>query len=134
MLTISRHLASGLAVFNALSALGGLILGVQLTDGRFLAVACLSAGMALACGLWWRMAAQAPYVRMMKGLFLAIFCVIAGLAMYSNLAYLLWIAGYPLAIGTVASGKMGENYWLPPATLLYAVFLYMLLHQSAKRR
>lgn len=133
LISISRQLAAGLAVFSALSTLGGFMLGLQLADGRFLAVACLSAGLALTCGLWWRLAAQAPFLRLMRGAFLAMFCGIAGLALYSNLAYLVWIAGFPLAIGTVAHGQMGANYWLPPATLLYAVVLYTILKRSANR-
>lgn len=60
------------------------------------------------------------------------FCLMAGLALYSNLAYIIWITGYPINLGTVAAGKMGENYWLPPVTLLYAVVLYVMLKRLSK--
>lgn len=133
MLPIIRHVVAAIGIFFALSAFGGLQLGFLLHSGDFFALTCLSAGIALACGLWWRLSGHSAYLRPFKGLFLILYCVTAGLAMYSNLAYLIWIGGQPLSIGTVAAGKMGESYWLPPATLLYAVAMFGVLKSAAKR-
>ncbi|CAE6794968.1 hypothetical protein R70006_05029 [Paraburkholderia domus] len=54
------------------------------------------------------------------------FVAATGLAAYVNSAWILWACGVPLAIGTVQDGRMGENYWLGPVAIVYAVLTFLV--------
>ncbi|WP_184108042.1 hypothetical protein [Paraburkholderia fungorum] len=38
----------------------------------------------------------------------------------------LWAAGYPIVNGTIQRGLMGQNYWLGPVILAYAVVVWLM--------
>jgi hypothetical protein len=133
LLIFTRRLTAVVSGFFALSSMGGIVLGTSWRDGAFLAVACLSAGIALATGMWSYLSRNPAYRRHVLGLFLLCVCLGSGFALYSNLVYLFWGMGFPLEIGTVKAGKMAEVYWLPPATLLYAAGAYAGLAYFAKQ-
>ena len=116
----------------SMTALGGLFTGLALRNGDNLALGSLAAGIALSGYLWWRYAWRDEFVRGLNILVLITFVATAGLALYANLSYLLWWLGYPMSIGTVAAGKMQENYWLGPFTLLYAVVAWISLRFYSK--
>lgn len=131
-LHFARKMAAILAIFFGVSVPGGLVLGTALQNGDFFAITCVDAGLSLAFGMWWYLSARPEYLSQFKGITLAGACLISGLALYSNLAYLIWITGAPLSLGIVHSGKMAEHFWLPPATLLYAVFVFYGLKRGSK--
>lgn len=133
-LTVGRWIAAAVGIFFGMSAFGGLMLGITTRHGGFLAVACLSAGIALGSGMWWHLSRFPTYRDPLMGLSLISVCLVAGLALDSNLTYLLWGIGFPMEIGTVKDGRMAEVYWLPPLTLLYAVFGYAVLTYLAKKK
>lgn len=122
-----RLVFRGIAVFFGATAIGGFVIGFSIPSGMYLALACLNAGLFLAVFLWQHLVPDDRFRRPNGGLALVMFSLISGLAMYSNLAYLTWILGFPLSMGIVESGRMGEHYWLPPATLLYAVGMFYWL-------
>jgi len=123
----SRRAAAMVASFSGLIVLGAFSLGLPLQDDRFLALACLFSGFMLTGGLWWGLAKNQKYITGSNVILLGTFVVVAGLALYSNLAYLLWALGLPMGIGTSANGQMGHVYWLPPTTLLYTIFSWVML-------
>lgn len=46
---------------------------------------------------------------------------LVALSAFSNLSYLAWIVGLPLELGVVKDGRMAEQWWLGPTTLLWTV-------------
>ena len=132
LLKFSRITAIAIGIYAALSTIGGLVLGFAVQNGTYIAVGCLMAGVALSCSLWWLFTREKE---------LSVWDVIgrigfagsAGLALYSNLAWGLWALGVPMDLGTVREGRMGENYWLGPATLAYAVFCYATIRWPSKK-
>lgn len=132
MSNLVRRIVGVAAIFFGVSVPGGLLLGVTLRSGDALAYTCVCLGLSIAASMWWLLSQRQHFLRPMNGLGLVGLCLISGLAAYSNLAYIIWICGFPLSIGTVNNGKMAENFWLPPATLLYAVFMYYSLKRISK--
>lgn len=53
------------------------------------------------------------------------------LAAWSNTAYALWAMGVQLTIGTIERGIMGQQWWLGPTCILYAVFVYSNLKRQS---
>jgi hypothetical protein len=135
IIALTRYAALAIGVFSGLVVVGGFMIGLSQGDGRFLAVACMFSGAVLTTCLWWSMAAHVQENVNLDLVALISFVASAGFALYSNLAYLLWFFGFPMSIGTVENGKMPEVYWLPPVTLLYAVFAWVCLqYVTSKNR
>lgn len=126
---LARKAALGLAVISGISGIGGLILGFHFQHGGFLAMACLMTGVALSSGLWWNETRREIPNASLHLLVLS-FALVSGLALYANLSWAIWAAGFPMEIGTVKDGRMGEHYWLGPFTLVYAVFCYAMLRRQ----
>lgn len=129
----SRILPAAIAAFCAVAALGGFALGFGLGDGHALAVACLLSGVALAPLLWLRYGPIVSGAPMLSQMMTVIFCCTAGLALYSNLSYLLWVLGFPMAIRAIETGAMRGNWWLGPVTLLWAVVCWWNIDKRKKR-
>lgn len=127
VLSASRKIAIALGVLQVLIVMGGLPIAVELHHGGLVALTCLFAGGVLSCYVWWREAANEDRSRLDHCL-AVMTALICGLALYANLTWALWAAGVPIDIGTVRDGRMGENYWLGPFTLVYALACYCLLH------
>jgi hypothetical protein len=120
----SRCIIAGIGVFFGLATLGGFSLGFTLWNGDFIAIACLSSGVALSSYLWWSLTAkEAP--NGLDCIVFVSFVLAAGLSLYVNLAWALWALKVPVSIGTVRDGHMAENYWLGPASLLYTIICYV---------
>jgi len=127
----SRPIVFTLGAFCGLATLGGFELGFSLWQGDYIAIACLSAGMTLCSYLWLTLTKNKSH-KGVEWFCLLCFVLASGLALYSNLAWALWALNVPVNIGTVRDGHMGENYWLGPATLLYAVICYVVLKKQAR--
>jgi len=118
-----RFLTGAAAALCATAALGGFVIGFGADDGQALALACLLAGGSLSLCLWMRF--SRVYSRIAFNRFMVpMFCVLAGMALYSNVSYLLWGLGYPMAIRAIETGAMNGNSWLPPLNLLWAVLCW----------
>lgn len=130
---VTRRIAAVVGIFFVLATIGGFPLGVVMRDGSMLAIASLSAGIALACGLWWSWAREPILFKDLNVIALVSTTLTAGLALYSNLSYGIWALGMPMNIGTVANGRMGEHYWLGPLTLVYAVVSYLIMKMNIKK-
>lgn len=50
--------------------------------------------------------------------------VMSGLSFWVTTTYVAWLLGADLTIGTVERGEMGENWWLPIATIVFTVLGY----------
>ncbi|MDY0748076.1 hypothetical protein SNE35_26485 [Paucibacter sp. R3-3] len=113
------------------AAIGGSVLGAYLKDGEVIVVTCFAAGVAVALLLWWWTAEEAG-----KGaghtLARLSLAIVGGLAFYANLTYALWAAKVPLKLRIIEEGRMAEHFWLGPATLVYAVFCWLVLRQRAR--
>jgi hypothetical protein len=59
-----------------------------------------------------------------------LFALMGGLAFNVLVTWGLWAVGYPIVNGTIRRGLMGENYWLGPGILAYAVIVW-LVYRSA---
>ena len=46
--------------------------------------------------------------------------------------FIFWLLGYELKIGTVDQGLMGENWWLPFVTALWAGLTYIGFNKSPR--
>ena len=53
--------------------------------------------------------------------------VMVMLSVWSVAVYALWLADVPLKVGTIEEGKMGENWWLPGVTVIWAALSYRAL-------
>ena len=127
MLKNFRFMALVLGAFIAMAWLGGLILGLTVNDGNMIAQACLFGGVGLSLLLWWYFTGQRENQNLIRVASVAIFSLTAGLAFYGNLAWILWALGFPMEMGIVRDGRMGEHYWLGPAVAVYAACCYYLL-------
>lgn len=119
-----QFLALAAGLFCSVTASGGFGFGLVVNDGRALALASLLAGTALALLLWTYYATRDPNCSGLRKVGVVTFCMSAGLALYSNLSYLLHVLGFPMAIRAIESGTMEGKYWLPPGTLLFAIFCW----------
>ncbi|MDY0749104.1 hypothetical protein SNE35_31700 [Paucibacter sp. R3-3] len=134
MKTVSRqpHWLFLAAFALCLSAVvGGSALGAYLKDGGVIVLTCFAAGGVVALSLWWWTMDEAGKgaVHTLVRLSLAI---IGGLAFYANLTYGLWAAKVPLKLRIIDEGRMAEHFWLGPATLVYAVFCWLVLRYRAR--
>lgn len=133
IIRMTRYAAAAIGIFFSLAAIGGFLLGILARNGDFLAIACLSAGVALACALWWFWGQEPIMFKSINLIVLVSATTSAGLALYSNLVYGIWALGWPMSIGTVATGQMKGLYWLGPFTILYALLGYLLMKAIVKR-
>lgn len=132
-LSFSRSAAVGIGVFSVLAALGGIIIGLPIGHGGYIAISCLMAGIALSCAIWWRESKNTGHSNT-KQMIVASFALASGLALYANLVWALWALGVPVDIGTVRDGRMAAHYWFGPFTLVYAVICYVVLHRPEETK
>lgn len=126
----TRLLAGAVVALCTAAAFGGFIFGFGADDGRAMALACLLAGIALSLWLWMHYARLEHSRTGLNRLMVPMFCVMAGLALYSNVSYLLWGLGYPMAIRAIESGAMSGNAWLPPLNLLWAALCWLSINRA----
>jgi len=81
--------------------------------------------------LAWNRSATWPSSKALYGVLRLSFSGVVGLAVFSNLAFVVWAAGSPIALGVVERGQMGEHYWLGPFTMLYAILIRIVLKRPA---
>ncbi len=79
---------------------------------------------AIAGGAFWK-TKQRGNVNIPYTLLRIMFSLMVGLTVWSTTTYILWSLGMDLAIGSVSHGTMSEHWWLPPASLLFAILLYL---------
>lgn len=113
-------------------ALGGFVLGFGGYDGRALALACFLAGIALSLWLWMGISRQEHSRIGFNRFMVPMFCLMAGLALYSNVSYLLWGLGFPMAIRAIETGAMSGNAWLPPLNLVWALLCWWGIKKPAR--
>lgn len=59
------------------------------------------------------------------------FGIVVFLAVWSTTSYALWAMGVTLTIGMIERGIMGEHWWLGPACIVYAAFIYAQLKRNS---
>ncbi|KUZ76879.1 hypothetical protein [Burkholderia ubonensis] len=62
-----------------------------------------------------------------------LFALLGGTATNVVLTWGLWSIHFPIVNGTIQRGLMGENYWLGPAILAYAVVVWLFYRSSLNR-
>jgi hypothetical protein len=132
-LSLSRRIAAFMALFCATISFFCFSIGFMLLSGDCLALACFSSGFTLAAYLWWSMAKHRQNIIGVNFINLVMFVSCSGLALYSNLAYLLWGFGLPIALHVGDRDEVGRLYWLPPALLLYAILMWIVIRLQAKK-
>lgn len=58
------------------------------------------------------------------------FALLGGMSFNIISTYALWAMGLPVMNGTIKRGLMGENYWLGPAVLAYAIVVWLAYRAS----
>lgn len=61
------------------------------------------------------------------------FALLGGMSFNIISTYSLWAMGLPVMNGTIKRGLMGENYWLGPAVLAYAVVIWLAYRASLSK-
>lgn len=62
-----------------------------------------------------------------------LFAFAGGMAANVVLTWGMWAAGFPIDNGTVRRGLMGENYWLGPVLIIYAVLVWLAYRTGLRR-
>lgn len=133
MLTISRRIALGVAIFMGLATLGGVFFSIQTSVDEFISITCLTAGLTLTAFLWWLLA-EVEYKSQSAYWIIVNIALIGGAALYTNLTYSLYSLGVPFNnLGATQTGKISEMAWMGPLMLAFAAFNYAYLRTLARK-
>jgi len=94
------------------------------------ALACFVGGIGL---VFFLLAVTQPGKRLSTTMNRYMFALLGGMSFNIVTMYVLWATGLPVMNGTIHRGLMGENYWLGPAVLAYAVVVWLAYRASLSK-
>lgn len=89
--------------------------------------------LSLACGGFaWAWASNLENLDIIHKCLGIVFSIVVAMAVFSNLTYLAWSKGLPLAMDVVKTGGIANQFWIGPIVLLLAILMGYELRRSAK--
>lgn len=59
-----------------------------------------------------------------------VFCLMVGLSFWITSVYVFWLIGFDLQVGTIESGKMNNQWWLPSVVIFWTALTYYTSRNS----
>lgn len=103
-------------------------------EGLPLTISLFTAAIAAGAYVYWRSSTLGDLLpNLWRFTSRSTFALAVFLAVWSLTTYSLWAAGVRLSIRTIETGAIKDAWWLPPATILFAVAAYWHLRKNTSK-